>query len=146
MCTLAVYLFLVSCLQPYLLPCLVSRPFGICHPIGFFQHLQSPKTCRRPSSSGTSSVGRYSISCICSSSLSGKRALRRLISRAGWLPNIFLNVRSALGSKYFIIVAFLLTKIQFILVSSKRIHNYLILSYWYTIQNSSSFRYLALCR
>ena len=36
-----------------------------------------------PSSWGTSSVGRYFISCICSSSLSGRSAFRRLISLLG---------------------------------------------------------------
>ena len=51
-------------------------------------------------------VGRNLILRICSSSLSGRRAFRRLISLLGWLPNIFLNVRSALGSKYFITICF----------------------------------------
>ena len=36
-----------------------------------------------PSSWGTSSVGRYLISCICSSSLSGRSAFRRLIILLG---------------------------------------------------------------
>ena len=54
--------------------------------------------------SGKSSAGRYSTLTIFSSSVSkGSRALRRLITRSGCSPNTFLKVKSALGSRYFII-------------------------------------------
>ena len=54
--------------------------------------------------SGTNSLGKYSTLVTSSSGLSnGRRALSRLMTKSGCSPNTFLNVRSALGSKYLIV-------------------------------------------
>ena len=68
---------------------------------------------------GMSSNGRYSMLVTCPSSGNGNMALRKLIIKSLWSAKTFLNVKSALGSRYFPILVLFSAKLMILFVPRK---------------------------